>query len=509
MRHNSKILLTFLVLVQSAALFARPFTAPADRYNLKDWEKFRNLPSLYPYLCTFSYRALADHVIDPNSRTFDPQDVKPGDSIYCAVWYLDWFTQKVHDHISSPYILITCDVGSWIPSPNHLKLIYDPKVVYWFGKNMLFTQHPKFFQLPMGQFYVLWVSKILQLNALDHLNHLVSSSPKEKDIFLYLNYTERAHGRRIAIADKFATCSYCFNRNRPNQRVSFAQFWDELARSKFVLSPLGLEIDCTRTWECFALGAIPIVEHSFLDPLYQDLPILLIHDWDQINQRFLDQKYEEISSKDYDLQPIFIDYWSDLIHEKQQTIRNGDLSAGSLESTLFSPADLAEIKNILTDLANEPLLIFYQGSLTSLRPFQVASEMKKTQQIKVIDLWAQNGKHLIERYTQNQALLARPNVEVAVAGQRDSLINESKKKAVFLDLTHFRHKLLIDFTSLIDFSHSLEKDIVSTYQLLDKGEVLCGNMARDPYVSQIIDRLQYTKQIPIQVANACWYCVKK
>ncbi len=509
MKLKTSFLFALFVLVQGAALFADPLTAPADRYNLQDWEKFRDFPSLYPYLHEFSYRALADHVIDPNSRTFDPKAVKPGDSIYCGVWYLDWFVQKVHDHIPSPYLLITCDVGSWLPSPNHFKLIYDPKVVYWFGKNMLFTNHPKLFQLPMGQFYSLWVSKIVQSHAVDHLNHLVFSSPKKKDIFLYLNYTERDHGRRIAVADTFATRPYCFNRNRPPQRVTFTQFWDELARSKFVLSPLGLEIDCTRTWECFALGAIPIVEHSFLDPLYKDLPLLLVHDWKHINKQFLDQKYDEISSKEYDLRPVFIDYWADVIREKQHAIRSGDVSAGALESTLFSSTDLAEIKSILSNQASEPFVLIYQGSLTCLRPFQVAKTLKPTQHIHVIDLWAQNGRYMLKKHTQSPALLAAPHVELAFASQRKALFKTSQKKAVFLDLTHFRHKLLIDFASMVDFLHSLEKDIVNTYHLLNQDDLLFGNMASDPYVSEVIERLQRSKELGIHVSHACWYCVKK
>lgn len=54
----------------------------------------------------------------------------------------------------------------------------------------------------MGQFYLLWYNGIKDF--INVLNDLVLNPPSEKDIFLYLNYTERDHERRISIADRFA-----------------------------------------------------------------------------------------------------------------------------------------------------------------------------------------------------------------------------------------------------------------------------------------------------------------
>lgn len=56
------------------------------------------------------------------------------------------------------------------------------------------------------------------------------------------------------------------------------QFFTDLGNSRFVVSPPGNGIDCHRTWEALALGAIPIVQNSSLWGLYEDERILVVRD---------------------------------------------------------------------------------------------------------------------------------------------------------------------------------------------------------------------------------------
>ena len=89
---------------------------------------------------------------------------------------------------------------------------------------------------------------------------------------------------------------------------------------KFVLSPRGAGIDCHRTWEVLATGRIPIVLSSFIDEIYQDLPVVVVNDWNQINQTFLQQQYDiylqKINDNAYNMDKINIHYWTNYIQEK-------------------------------------------------------------------------------------------------------------------------------------------------------------------------------------------------
>jgi hypothetical protein len=61
------------------------------------------------------------------------------------------------------------------------------------------------------------------------------------------------------------------------------------------LSPRGYGMDCHRTWEALYLDVIPIIWHSTLDSLYQNLPVIIIKDWSDINEEFLRKKLYQIS----------------------------------------------------------------------------------------------------------------------------------------------------------------------------------------------------------------------
>lgn len=476
--------------------------APIDRYNIADWEQFRNHQGFYPYLCEFGYRTLADHVIDPNNREFDPGMVKLGDIVYVAVWYLDWFVEQVHDKIKNPYILVTCDAGSWLPSPNLIRLAYDPKVACWFAKNMLFTNHSKLFQLPMGQFYYLWAYAIP--SAIQTLNTLVTS-PLSKDILLYLNHTERPHGRRILVAEKFHNQPYCFSRNMPQRKVGFEQYWQEVSRSQFVLSPLGLEVDCTRTWECFALGTIPVVEHSYLDPLYDELPILLIHNWDEINEEFLHRKYNEIRNQPSNLEKAYLGYWDRLLHEKQEQIRRGDLSKATLEANNFTDSELSIIEDILHKHHKARSRLIYRGNFTCLRAFQIANKINFINHIYLSDIWIE--MKFLQKHIQDPSLLQTQKVKICDPQKLHPYLRN--QLTYFLDLTHFRHALLSSVGELTDFEHSLEQDIRNIYDKLYQGSLLIGNRISDKYVAAVIERLQEKLGMKICIEGDFWYCIKK
>ena len=483
---------------------SKEMTAPIDRYNVSDWEQqFRDHQGFYPYLCEFGYRTLADHVIDPNNRNFDPERVKLGDIVYVAVWYLDWFVDQVHDKIQNPYILVTCDVGSYIPSPGHIRLAYDPKVACWFAKNMLFTHHSKLFQLPMGQFYFLWAYAITPV--IQTLNALVASPPS-KDILLYLNHTERPHGRRILVAEKFHNQPYCFSRNGPQRKsVGFEQYWQEVARSQFVLSPLGLEVDCTRTWECFVLGTIPILEHSYLDPLYDELPILFVHNWDEINEEFLRRKYDEIRNQPSNLEKPYLDYWARLLHEKQEQIRRGDLSNTTLEANNFTDNELIVISKLLSQHYKSKRPLIYRGNFTCLRAFQLANKITSLNKIYLSDIWLE--MKYLQKHSKDASLLRTNRIKICNPQELHHYLES--ELTYFLDLTHFRHALLSSLDELVDFEHSLERDIRNIYSSLYQGSLLIGNRANDNYVAAVIKRLRENSGLQISVKEDFWYCTKK
>lgn len=90
------------------------------------------------------------------------------------------------------------------------------------------------------------------------------------------------------------------------------------------LSPRGNGFDCHRTWESLYLNTIPIVWNSTLNPLYLDLPIIVINDWNEITEEYLLAKLKEITQNKmatpspYRFEKLKFKFWKDQILNKSR-----------------------------------------------------------------------------------------------------------------------------------------------------------------------------------------------
>ena len=95
-----------------------------------------------------------------------------------------------------------------------------------------------------------------------------------------------------------------------SHRTDNYQYWETIAKSKFVISPPGNGIDCHRIWECLYLGSIPIVlEHEALSQ-YRDLPILFVKSWEDVTLSFLESI---IIDKPEKIDILNIEHWKEKI----------------------------------------------------------------------------------------------------------------------------------------------------------------------------------------------------
>ena len=66
------------------------------------------------------------------------------------------------------------------------------------------------------------------------------------------------------------------------------------------------------------LGCIPIVRTSALDHLYEDLPILIVKEWSDINEELLEKVINDFKEKHekgkFNYDKILLKYWVDKIH---------------------------------------------------------------------------------------------------------------------------------------------------------------------------------------------------
>ena len=273
----------------------------------------KNIQFPTPYLCGRYFADYCDFQLD-ETHNFDPIAVRHGDKIYVKADHLSFFFSKLHPSIQSKYILITHNCDYSVPG-SFASYLDDDKLMGWLGENFV-ASHPKGGCLPIGLFN----SHLMHNHTIEALDKAILEAPHtEKNIMLYMNFMVRGWGEirykeRLPVEERFKNESYCVMSSPTKE---FHDYLNDIAHSKFVLSPAGNGIDCYRTWECILLGAIPIMKRSPIDYIYDDLPVLIIDEWAEIHYDFLSQKYEEIKSKTYNLEKAYLNYWLAVIDAYQ------------------------------------------------------------------------------------------------------------------------------------------------------------------------------------------------
>ncbi len=318
-----------------------PFHKGADLYYGQPTSSF---------ISRWSFQLLCDHTFDtkngkydlptslePGGVSFNPLDVKVGDIIF--VRRIDLFMKTMHPRITVPYIMLTHGDFFDTTFNESLRYLNDEKIIAWFSIHPPKQGHPKYYPIPLGVFQKKAIGA--QGGSYNKYFKELRYQPKQK-LLTGLFFSQLKHNpERLALIKKLKPKSFY---THIKTALPFEDYLKVLASSVFTLSPRGWGPDCYRTWEALLVGTIPIVKRgqhdvldsvkklfksgepairAQLDKLYEQLPILVIDEWSEITQEFLEKKYKEITSKKYNLEILYIDYWSAVIKAvKEEYIKN-------------------------------------------------------------------------------------------------------------------------------------------------------------------------------------------
>ena len=267
----------------------------------------------------WGFQSIADHCYDPRIEafpttpssitTFDPSLVKPGDIIF--VRNIKEFFLTLHTKITNPYIIITAGDYKDAVKEEFLDFLNDENIIAWFCVHPCPQTHPKFHAIPLGifqrrEFYN-------KRNSLTRLFAQWRHMPREHLLSTNFGLRPKFKPARNDIFDIFKDKDFC----QKLQPQPFLEYMKKMAQFKFVLSPQGMAPDTYRTWEALLVGTIPIVEASHLDPLYADLPILIIQDLHEVTPAFLEKKYLEFKAQKFNVEKLFMKYWWKKIKDVQ------------------------------------------------------------------------------------------------------------------------------------------------------------------------------------------------
>ena len=253
---------------------------------------------------------------------YDHRKIRCGCMYYVCTTALQSFFPLL-DSISGPIILVTGDADITVPSDLFsseelfLRFIEHPKIMKWCAQNCV-IDHPKMMRIPIGLDYHTMSNQVMEWgpqmtpDAQEMMLKKIktqSKSWKDRICLCYSNFhfftkSRFGHDRVNAMAEVPNSLVYYEEEKKPREHC-----WKKQSEFVFVLSPHGNGLDCHRTWEALALGCIPIVKQSGLDPLYEGLPVLIVHQWSDVSQSLLEQTVVEFSKRAFEMERLTLNYW--------------------------------------------------------------------------------------------------------------------------------------------------------------------------------------------------------
>lgn len=267
--------------------------------------------SHYPVITGDSFRALANHVLDETSPTFETNEIQDGDIVFVGMPYISYFVREISPHITSSYILITSNGGGKIDN-QFLPFLSTQNLIAWFGRNMT-VQHKKAHIIPLG------LNWRRSRSSIKHTEKYLANVSTEnyftdKPIHtLWAGVSAKTSPTRPQILKKIKARDFVTT----SAKIPFFEYLEKLRSSKFVLSPRGRNIDCYRTWEALYVGSIPVVESHGINDVYKDLPVVIVENLSDVTKELLESEFESLMKKRFNLEKLHMDYWIEKIHLTQ------------------------------------------------------------------------------------------------------------------------------------------------------------------------------------------------
>ena len=288
------------------------------------------------YSCDFYPHELVSDIefIDPK----DYKDIYSGSVVYVISSALkDWF-DKIYPELLIKNIKIILVTGDSVKS-NPLKSLEIDKVEFnkikkegiiyhWFCQNCDIDSEDYVTPIPVGldyhtihkknywgEFQTHNIIQDLEMNLLSR-NRFGNFNNRKYYLFcdIHLNLNNK-NERTIA----FEKSKDINNTLFVNKRIKRSEYWKKMRLSKFIVSPSGVGLDCHRTWEALALGVVPIIKSSDFSKIFQELPVLIVDSFEELNDELL-KSYK--LKKNYDLKKITLEFWIDQIKMKNISLNS-------------------------------------------------------------------------------------------------------------------------------------------------------------------------------------------
>jgi len=255
---------------------------------------------------------------------------------------------KAFKNINCKFIIVSGDSDDTCPNDlfnmnsdsdsEFREFIKNDKIIHWFSQNCVLptNTHKKLSHIPIGLAYHHLHNEEIEHEAKKivspmkqeaDLDSIIQQSKKmnmpfwKRDLKCYINFNfENNYIRSRFGYDRYEAITKIPKHLTFSEKEEVSRIisWNTQVKYAFVVSPFGNGFDCHRTWEALLLGCIPIVKTSGIDILYDDLPVLIVQDWNDITEKLLRSTLEDFKKKhekgNFNYDKLTLNYWMNKIN---------------------------------------------------------------------------------------------------------------------------------------------------------------------------------------------------
>tara|TARA_B100001029_G_C15049155_1_gene449392 strand:+ start:671 stop:1693 length:1023 start_codon:yes stop_codon:yes gene_type:complete len=230
-------------------------------------------------------------------------ELSENDTIFCNNFTLKSLFNKLHKVTEFNNIkLVTSQTD--LPITKELYELKPDCISKWFSINVDYDNN-NLVPIPLGignSFQQKYINPDLLLNFQSVFNFKRKPS-------IYINFRENTNKKhRRNIINRFQDFDWV---SISPPTLSPEKYMNQIKQNSFTLAPWGNGVDTHRIWESLYLGSIPITKyHKTLNTL-EDLPILFVENYSDINLDLLNKTLSEFNEKNFNFDKLNLDWWMD------------------------------------------------------------------------------------------------------------------------------------------------------------------------------------------------------
>jgi len=305
--------------------------------NAQNWEKTDFIWN-FGIICSCDINTITHPIkyfaTEPCFNINNYKNIKNGDIVWVNPKFIQQFAELILPQVKNNFVLVISDGDESFPSDcfsNSFDIenfINNNKIIHIFAQNCDYKSN-KVSHIPIGlDFHTIaykgggWGNTGSPKEQEAYLKTIVSTLQptymRKKKAFVDFQHSDTMHANfqrylqcgedRKTIFHKILLTGLIDHSNF----VPRSELWKIKGQYAFSISPHGNGLDCHRTWEDLVLGCIVIVKSSPLDALYQDLPVVIVKDWQEITQENLElwiEKYKDAFTNPIYREKLTNNYW--------------------------------------------------------------------------------------------------------------------------------------------------------------------------------------------------------